>query len=207
MSKKKILLLVSIVLILSCAAVGTYAYFTAAEVAHNVITTGKVDIDLIEEASTEEGTVPFEDMDGVLPGMEASKIVTVDNIGVGDAWVRIAVKKEIQLHPDAEVVEDINLELIELDIDEENWIEQEEDGVMYYYYAKQLKPGESTTPLFTTVTFDETMGNMYQKSKAFIHVRAEAVQVANNAEAGTVLEAAGWPAPVTEPEPEPVPES
>ena len=195
MSKKKILLLVSIVLILSCVAVGTYAYFTAAEVAHNVITTGKVDIELVEEASTEDGMIPFEDVDGIMPTMTASKIVTVDNVGVGDAWVRIAVEKDIQL---AEGVEgEIDTDLIKLDIDTENWIEQ--DG--YYYYVKPLATGESTTPLFTTVTFDETMGNMYQNSKAFIDVRAEAVQVANNAEDGTVLDALGWP------EPDPVPES
>lgn len=201
MSKKKILLLVSIVLILTCVVAGTYAWFNEAEVAHNVITTGKVDIELIEEASTEDGMIPFEDVDGIMPTMTASKIVTVDNVGVGDAWVRIAVEKDIQL---AEGVEgEIDTDLIKLDIDTENWIEQ--DG--YYYYAKQLKPGESTTPLFTTVTFDETMGNMYQNSKAFIDVRAEAVQVANNAEDGTVLDAAGWPVPVTEPEPEHVPES
>jgi len=191
MSKKKILLLVSVVLILSCVVVGTYAWFNEAETAHNVITTGKVDIELVEEASTENGMVPFEDVDGIMPTMTASKIVTVDNVGVGSAWVRIAVMKDIQL---ADGVEgEIDTDLIKLDIDTENWIEQEDDGVVYYYYAKQLAPGESTSPLFTTVTFDETMGNMYQNSKAFIDVRAEAVQVANNAETGTVLDAAGWP--------------
>lgn len=195
MTKKKILLLVSIILCLSCVTVGTLAYFTAAETVHNVITSGNVDIDLIEQSSTDDGLVPFEDMDGIVPGVTVSKIVSVKNTGVGTAWVRIAVEKEIQLAPGVEG--DVDLALIELDIDTENWVEED----AYYYYTKPLAVGESTEPLFTTVTFDETMGNMYQKSKAFIDVRAEAVQVANNAEGETVFDALGWPEPAPEPDP------
>ena len=68
------------------------------------------------------------------------------------------------------------------------WTEQ--DG--YYYYNRALRPGETTEPLFTTVTFAETMGNEYQNSTAAIDVTADAVQTANNGE--TALDAVGWPA-------------
>ena len=54
-----------------------------------------------------------------------------------------------------------------------------------------IRPGETTAPLFTCVTFDAGMGNEYQDATATVHVAAEAVQTANNGV--TALEALGWP--------------
>ena len=54
-----------------------------------------------------------------------------------------------------------------------------------------IRPGETTAPLFTCVTFDAGMGNEYQNATATVHVAAEAVQTANNGV--TALEALGWP--------------
>ena len=56
---------------------------------------------------------------------------------------------------------------------------------------KAIRPGETTAPLFTCVTFDAGMGNEYQDATATVHVAAEAVQTANNGV--TALEALGWP--------------
>ena len=190
MKKWKIVALCTVLACLSIVASGTLAYFTAQETAHNVITSGGVDIQLHEfsERGNEE-LVPWQDVDGVMPGAEISKIVTVENTGASDAWVRIKVDKTIKLASGDKG----NPEVMELDIKKAFWTEQ--DG--YYYYNDPLAPGETTEPLFTTVTFDAVkMDNEYQGSKAFIDVKADAVQFANNAdgETDTVLDATGWPA-------------
>ena len=185
MKKWKIVALCTVLACLSIVASGTLAYFTAQETAHNVITSGGVDIQLNEfsERGNEE-LVPWQDVDGVMPGAEISKIVTVKNTGASDAWVRIKVEKTVILASGDKG----KPEVMELDIKDAFWTEQ--DG--YYYYNDPLAPGETTPPLFTTVTFAPEMGNEYQGSTAHIDVKADAVQVANNGE--TVLDAQGWPA-------------
>lgn len=187
MKKWKIVALCTVLACLSIVASGTLAYFTASETAHNVITSGGVAIQLHEfsERGNEE-LVPWQDVDGVMPGAEISKIVTVENTGASDAWVRVKVDKTIILADG----EKGNPEVMKLDIKDAFWTEQ--DG--YYYYNDPLAPGETTPPLFTTVKFAPEMGNEYQGSKAEIDVKADAVQVANNpVEGNNVLDAQGWP--------------
>ena len=54
----------------------------------------------------------------------------------------------------------------------------------------ELKPGEQTKPLFTTVTFDTAMDNPYMNARVEIDIHAQAVQSKNN---GTsALDAIGW---------------
>lgn len=186
MNKRKILVLALVVCCLAIAATGSLAYFTASEQAHNVITSGSVAIELQELMTDPEDSgelIPFENAVGVLPGAEISKIVQVENTGSADAWVRISLEKAIELTGEGQA----DLDLIVLDLNEDDWTEQ--DG--WYYYNTALKPGETTEPLFTTVTFKAEMGNEYQDSTATIDVNAQAVQTANNGE--TALEALGWP--------------
>lgn len=183
--KKKLCVIALLVICLAIAAYGTTAFFTREEIVHNVITTGNVDIELQEWADTGSGLVPFEDVDGVLPGTEVSKIVQVKNTGGQAAWVRVRVDKTIHL---AEGVEgEVDLSLLSCDLDTENWAEV--DG--YYYYTAILRPNQTTPPLFTKVKFSESMSNLYQNSTAVIDVTAQATQVANNGSGP--LNAAGWP--------------
>lgn len=188
MSKKRIFVIALLVCCLAIVATGSLAYFTASEQAHNVITSGNIDIELQEltDQTDENGDpVPFEGPVAVMPGSQVSKIVQVANTGDNAAWVRVSVVTAIQM-ADAEAAADLSL--VTLDLNTEAWTEQ--DG--FYYYNEALKPGETTAPLFSSVTFDLSMGNEYQNSVATIDVKADAVQVANNGE--TVLDAAGWPA-------------
>ena len=189
--KRKVLILSVLAILLAILAANTLAYFTADTTAHNVITTGNVDIALNEWAN-EERTERFEKQIDVLPGTEVTKIVEVENIGAGTAWVRVQVVLDVyaeggkeQLPPDP----------VTLDFNETDW--KYFDG--YYYYNYPLDPGETTEPLFTTVTFDPKMGNVYQNSTAHVDVNAYAVQSANNGE--DVLSANGWPLPTPIPEP------
>lgn len=183
--KKKLCVISLLVICLAIAAYGTSAYFTHEETATNVITSGSIKVELQEWSDTGNGLVPFEDIDGVLPGMEISKIVQVKNNGGQSAWVRVSADKGIQLAEG--VTGDVDLSLISYDLNTEFWTEK--DG--FYYYNTILQPNEVSEPLFTKVIFSTTMSNMYQNSKAVIDVTAQATQVANN---GTcALDAAGWP--------------
>ena len=187
--KRRIFALAVLAIYVATLAAGTIAYFTSAGTAHNVITTGAVAIELKEWAD-EAKTKPFENLDNVMPGTDATKIAEVKNTGESPAWIRVKLEKSITLKEGGEA----DLSLLGLDINTTGWTEK--DG--YYYYNEILQPGETTAPLFTKVTFDAKMGNEYQNAKAEIDLTAQAVQSANNGK--TVMEAAGWPgdaAPVT----------
>ncbi len=184
--KRKLLVIALAVICLFSLTCGTLAYFTASDTAHNVFTSGGLAIDLREWADTEKMTpFPENGVSGVMPGVDVTKIVEVKNTGANDAYIRVQVSKSITLDEGVEAV--VDLGLLVIDFDKENWTEK--DG--YYYYNVALKPGEVTKPLFAAVTFDPAMGNEYQNSTATVDVTAQAVQVANN---GTsALTAAGWP--------------
>ena len=186
--KKKILTVAVLVICLSIAAAGTLAYFNTEATAHNVITSGGVEIELLEWADKDK-TEPFpeEGITGVMPGTSVDKIVEVKNTGASEAWVRVKVEQDITL---AEGVDgDPDPDLMVIEFNATDW-ELTADG--YYCYTKALKPGETTEPLFASVKFDGRMDNMYQNCTATVDVTAQAVQTANNGAA--VTEAQGWPA-------------
>ena len=185
--KRKLLIATIVVLVFSLSVAGTFAYFTQEETAHNIITTGSIDIDLIEKAIKDGKEVDFEDVDGVMPGMDVSKIVKVKNTCENPAYVRMSVEKSIELAKG--VTGDPDRSLITLNFNTEDWTD---GGDGYWYYNKVLKDGWTTEPLFTTVTFSTEMDNMYQGSTANVDVAAQAVQAANNGD--SALTAAGWPA-------------
>lgn len=181
--KKRILMLSLLAVCLSLCIGGTLAYYSSSEIARNVITAGNIKIELIETDG--EGN-PFQDVSGVLPGMDIDKVVTVKNTGDNACWVRIAVEKEILLDKGVEGEPDVSV--IGIDFNDTDWTE--EDG--YYYYNNKLEPSETTEALFTKVTFaGREMGNMYQKCKAHVTVKVEATQWANNGD--NVMDAKGWP--------------
>ena len=185
--KKKIVTASATVIVGALAIGGTAAYFTAKGTARNVITTGNIEIALLESKINDQGEkVPFEDVLGVMPGEKVSKIVEVENTGGQSAWIRVSVDKEIELAEGTEG--EVDTSLVTYDLNEEYWTES--DG--YYYYKDVLKSGETTQPLFTKVSFEKEMGNLYQNSKAVVTVNAYATQAANNG--SNVFEAAGWPA-------------
>lgn len=165
---------------------GTTAFFTEAERADNIITSGSIDIQLHEwsgKVDDKGAKIKFEDVTGVTPSTSVPKIVEIENVGENEAYVRVAVDKKIELKYGGTP----NHDLIVLDFDVKNWTYK--DG--FYYYNQALAPGKITTPLFTEVAFDSAMDNTYQNSVVKIAVSAYATQVANNG--ASSLEAAGWP--------------
>ena len=186
--KRKLLLLSVMVICVAIAAVGTLAFFNTEAVAHNVITTGGVEI-AVQEWADEGKTQPFKDLSDIMPSMTVTKIAEIKNTGASAAWVRVKLTPAIELAdavlPDGFTV---NTGLVKPDVNTTDW-ELRSDG--YYYYHKALAAGETTTPVITSVTFKETMGNEYQGATATVDIVAEAVQKANNGD--SALTAKGWP--------------
>lgn len=197
--KKRILLLATVAVLAAIAVGGTVAYFTGADQVHNVITTGSVDIELIEKTIDQGGAVvdfPEEGVKDVLPGTAVSKIVSVRNDGEATAWIRISVEQAIrnaageplplELEADGETIP-----VMTVRVDDEKWICH--DG--FYYYVEPVEPGAHTTTLFEEVFFAEQMGDEYQDCTANIIVSAQAVQTANNPipAGGNVTDVKGWP--------------
>ena len=193
--KRKLLIVSVLAILVAVTAAGTLAYFTDIGTAHNVITTGNVEIELNEWAD-EACTQPFQDKTGVMPGTKVTKIVKVKNSGTGAAFLRLYVEKNVYGADEKPMKSDP----VSLDFDNRNWTYSESEG--YYYYNRPLEPGKTTEPLFTTVTFDPLMGNEYQNATAHVKVIAYAVQSANNGDSPQA--AKGWPSD-TPAEPTPVP--
>lgn len=184
--KRKILLVSALVICMAVSITGTLAYYQVETQAHNVITTGSVDIRL-QEWADEEKTVPFKDPDGIMPGTSVTKIAEVKNTGKSDAWVRVRINTTVtrKISDNESVLLDASG--IGLNLNETSWVKNGDN----YYYQKVLAPGETTEPLLRSVSFDQTMGNDYAGVQVDVCLKAEAVQSANNGQ--TVFEAAGWP--------------
>lgn len=193
--KRKLLIVSVLAILVAVTAAGTLAYFTDTGTAHNVITTGNVEIELKEWAD-EACEQPFQDKTGVMPGTKVTKIVEVENTGTGAAFLRLYVEKSVYGADQKPMKSDP----VSLDFDNRNWTYSESEGC--YYYNRPLEPGKTTEPLFTTVTFDPLMGNEYQNATAHVKVIAYAVQSANNGDSPQA--AKGWPSD-TQAEPTPVP--
>lgn len=193
--RKKLLGVSLIIILLSLAAYGTWAYFAGEARTTNVITTGTIDITLVETTTDADGNqvaFPTTGITGVMPGQSVDKLVTVDNVGTGESWIRASVVSRI-VSVDKEALP-LTLEyadgesVLSFDINDAKWTEK--DG--YYYYTDPVKANDSTEQLFSQVTFNKAMGNEYQGCTAFVDVVVQAVQVKNNGE--TVFDAMGWSA-------------
>lgn len=191
--KKKIAAVAVILSLVSIAAMGTMAYFTDSAVAHNVITSGNIDIEVVEQQRKADGSLvdyPV-DKDGnpvaisAMPGQSVSKIVTVKN---NDEPAYIRAKFEVvayKLVDEEQIPIDIKGGVITVPTDTA-W-EKGKDG--WYYYNAPVKKGGFTAPLFSEVQFSgPKMGNEYQGATVEINISAEAVQAANAPTAGGELE-------------------
>lgn len=193
--KRKLLILSVLVICVATLAAGTLAYFNAEDTAHNVITSGGVGIQLIEKTKSGDTLVDFPEdgLSGILPGTSASKIVSVENTGFADAWIRVKVEMTITGSDGKALPLEIGgadsvIPVITF-TPGESWT-LGEDG--YYYYNAAVASGKSTETLFEEVYFAAQMGNEYQNCTANLVVTAQAVQTANNGD--SALTAAGWPA-------------
>lgn len=186
--KRRVLAFCVLMVGLSLLVNGTLAYFTKTDTATNVITTGNVDIEIVETMKDDRGKeVPFpaEGLSGVMPDTSASKIVRVKNTGSSEAWIRVNVGT-VMTSKDGK---SLDASVMGWNHPSDLWALDK--GGQYFYYTKPVAPGESTEALFETVFFAAKMSNEYQDCTANVIVSAQAVQTAHNG--STVWEAAGWP--------------
>lgn len=185
--KKKLFAISALVIALTIIGTGTLAYFTAGNMAHNVITSGEIDIELVETMKDGKTEVPYPEdpVSGIMPGTPHSKIVRVENVGSNPAWVRIRVDVAVK----AADGDDLGADKLRIDFDTDKWTY---DGG-WYYYREVLAPGAKTRPLFETVEFDASMDNDYQNASISIEVKAHGIQYQNNEipEGGDITDV--WP--------------
>ena len=77
--KRKLLILSVLAICVAMLAGGTLAFFTSEDKAHNVITTGGVEITL-QEWADEAKTTPFKDLTGVMPNTTVTKIAEIKKL-------------------------------------------------------------------------------------------------------------------------------
>lgn len=189
--KKKVLYIAIVVICLALITGGTYAYFTTSDTARNVITSGGVGVQVVEQQQLENGAFkPYPSQPiKIMPATPVSKIVSVQSTGQA-AWVRMNYTLTVY---DADgkkmdIPADELAKVIVITPDATNWTQK--DG--WWYYSTAIKSPETTKPLFEEVEFSGPhMDNKYQSCTVVIDVTAQAVQKANNG--ATVLEALGWP--------------
>lgn len=172
---------------------GTAAYLTDYDTAVNEFTVGKVDIDLDEPSWTPDEHVDIE------PTEEIEKDPQITNTGVNDSFVYLEVSI-----PMAEVItadaegNRIDKKLTELFsyTKSADWTQLESktlngNKVYTYCYNKVLKPKETTTPLFETVTFANIIEGQLDTAHLEIPIRAYAIQTVNTGgDTGTIVQQA-----------------
>ena len=191
--KKKIISLCLVAALVVVAIAGTsLAYFTDKDAKTNTFTLGNVDIELNEE----KWAAPT----AAVPDVEYAKDPVVANIGENDAWIRVDVTlSDAEAFTAAAEKHNItDLATIFADHDEEKWTlagepvyDKEADTLTYsYYYITVLKAsevadedGESTEPLFTSVTIPAEFDNVDMEAIGAdftIDVTAHAIQTADS---------------------------
>lgn len=188
--KKKILYIAAIFVCLSIITGGTYAYYTTSDTARNVITSGGIEVNVVEQQLVNGTLQPYPSQPiPVMPATTVSKIVSAQSTEQA-AWVRMNYTVTVY---DAdgnkmEVPADELARVIVIDPDTTNWILK--DG--WWYCKTAIKSGETTSPLFEEVVFSgPNMDNKYQNCTVEIVVTAQGVQHANNG--SSVMDALGWP--------------
>lgn len=194
--KRKIFIIAVIVICTAVLTSGTIAYFTSEDVAHNVITTGKIGIEVVEKTVNAENVLvdfPTDGVKNVMPGQSVSKIVWVKNSGTAAAWIRVEVEIDIIAENGTKLPAKLSDGTAVAAFSVlGGWID---GGDGFYYYENPVSAGGVTTELFKEVTFSLSMGNEYQNSAADVVVYAQAVQSANNPvpDGGDVTDVKGWP--------------
>ena len=188
--RKKILYIAAMVICLAIITSGTLAYFTAEDTARNVITSGGVEVSVVEQQLVDGALMPYPDRPvPVMPGETVSKIVSVQS-AQQPAWVRMAytvVFYDAEGKEMAVSAEELS-KVIAIEPDTTAWTQA---GGWWYCHAA-VGAGETTAPLFETVSFSgPEMGNKYQNCTVEVLVVAQAVQQANNGD--SAAEAVGWP--------------
>ena len=151
MEKKYSRVLITVMLLLAIAVAGiTHSYYIDKQEKINVIDAGSSNIEITEN---------FPKPPDVLRGGETyTKEVRVKNLEA-ESWIRMRVEVN-----NSEIESFMTINFLN-----SNW-KQHSDG--YYYYTRPVKKGETTEPIFETVTVHRNIPSEYLKIICY----AESVQ-------------------------------
>ena len=186
---KRLCAAAALLICIMAAVGGTLAWSTGGDRATNVVTTGAVEIRMVQGGTAQ--TVEYDpEWRGMLPGSAAARSVFVENCGER-AWIRAKARITIcgaEGQPLSAALPD-GTPLVCCDWNEEAW-QAGEDG---WYYCRAVAEKDAwTEPLLTGAQWSAAMGNAYQDCTVRIDLLAQAVQTKHN-DSGGALDAAGWP--------------
>lgn len=190
MEKKPITLGIALLAIM-LAGSGSLAYFTSEKRTHNIITSGGIDIEVIQKVENNDGklvTVP-EITGELMPGVSINGSVHVENQGKSQAWIRLKADVAIEDQEGNLLPETISKNIPVVSFAHDKDWKEGKDG--FWYYQQPVDPKEETNSLFESLNMNPKVGNDYQNSVVNLNVHAQAVQTANNGKSAE--EAIGWP--------------
>lgn len=165
-SKYKLAVIAFVVILISLSSKATLAYYVLQGTSKNIITTGDVDISIVETLNG----VAFTGNINVAPGSTLNRALYVQNVGGHPCWLRIKIETTKNVD---------DRDVISMHIDSQNWIYQ--DG--YYYYKNILASGATTAALYDQLSIleygDETE-ERYSGTYVSMAITAEAIQSENN---------------------------
>ena len=173
--KKKILYIAAILLCMSIVTGGTLAYYTASDTARNVIATGGVKVQVVEQQLVNGTLQPYPNQPiKLMPATAVSKIVSIRS-DYQAAWVRANYAVTVY-DPQGKKMdipaEELN-RVIVIEPDTANWTLK--DG--WWYCKSAVASREMTKPLFEEVAFSgPDMDNKYQACTVTVDITAQAVQ-------------------------------
>lgn len=174
--KKKLGLITATVALGALLAVGgTLAWFTDTETATNVVTTGNVNISILENDEVKDDSgITFPE--NQVPGASLEKVVTVKNTGANPAYVRVTL--DVTGKDDA-VLTDAQIALIKAAIQFPESSTWDTDDNEVYYYIGEVAPEGSTEALITGIAIPTTWDNNMTNLKFDVKIVAEAIQSEN----------------------------
>ena len=184
MKKTKILVAIFVVIIIVIPVL-IYATILGSTKSNNIITFGKLKMELIETSIDKDGNevrVSNNENEYISLNSTVSRKVKVKNVGKHSMYIRLKLNMLLNNN----YAETLN-NSVSYDINDQDYIFS--DG--WYYYKKILEPGEETTNLITKIDF--SLENLDEDIKKTIRldIDAQAVQAENQSE--DVLMVKGWP--------------
>ena len=140
-----------------------------------------VKIEIVEKVDDGSGGLkPWEDIVGAMPGMSYSAIPRVRNSGEVPVSVRMCLSESATNTGGEMVALPANTFGIEIgggwSLDEDDTTDPSDPAAgNCYKYNSELAVGETTEPLFTSVTLSSELGNEFENSTFNLHLEAEAV--------------------------------
>ena len=170
--KKKLVALLLVVALLAIAITGaTLAYFSDEDAAENVFIVGNIDIQLHEANQAGDVDEDYQEWLAdqlIMPGIQRDKIVTVENVGKNDAYVRVTITVPKNMNP----IWNEGTEWVQESATTDN------DGTTVYVWGipAPLAVGKTTSALLLAMELDKSVTEVNAQSEYDVIVKVEAIQ-------------------------------